>query len=115
MPYRVDDPRQGQNLKPGERSSLRWLANKTASYISNVHVLEYDSMQRDPVQNRRLALLDEAMQAKAGLPSALSTGQTVSDFSLVDQTNRSWTCPRVARLIESQFGWCTIPGTSGRY
>jgi protein SCO1/2 len=91
MPYRVDDPRQGQNLKPGERSSLRWLVNKTASYISNVHVLEYDSTQRDPVQNRRLALLDKAMQAKAGLPSALSTGQTVSDFSLVDQTNRSVT------------------------
>lgn len=91
MPYRVDDPRELQHLKPGEKIQFTLVVSKTASYISKVHVLEYDSMERDPVQNRRLALLDEAMRAKAGLPSALSTGQTVSDFSLVDQTNRKVT------------------------
>jgi protein SCO1 len=90
MPYRVDDPRELQNLKAGEKIEFTLVVNKTVSYISHVHVLEYDSMERDPVQNRRLALLDEAMRAKAGSP-ALSTGQTVSDFSLVDQTNRKVT------------------------
>jgi protein SCO1/2 len=89
MPYRVGNPRELQNLKPGEKIEFTLVVSKTASYISNVHVLEYDSMERDPVQNRRLALLDEAMRAKAGLPSALSTGQTVSDFSLIDQTNHN--------------------------
>jgi protein SCO1 len=88
MPYRVDDPRELQNLKPGEKIEFTLVVSKTASYISHVHVLEYDSMERDPVQNRRLALLDEAMRSNAGSQLTLSTGQTVSDFSLVDQANR---------------------------
>jgi len=91
MPYRVHDPRQLASLMPGQKIGFTLVVSKTASYISHLHVLEYDSMERDPVQNRRLALLDEAMRSKAGSPSVLSTGQTVSDFSLVDQTNRNVT------------------------
>jgi protein SCO1/2 len=92
MPYRVDDPRVLDNLKPGEKIEFTLVVSKTSSYISNVHVREYDSLERDPVQNRRLAILDEAMRSKAGspsgLPNMLSPGQTVADFSLVDQMNR---------------------------
>ena len=67
MPYRVEDPRVLANLKPGERIGFTLVVGKSSSYISNVHVLEYDSMERDPAQVRRLTILDEAMRAKAGL------------------------------------------------
>ncbi len=88
MPYRVEDPRILKALKPGETIEFTLVIGKTSSYISRVHVREYDSLERDPVQNRRLALLDEAMQVSAGSQSTLSPGQNVSDFSLVDQANR---------------------------
>lgn len=88
MPYRVDDPRVLANLKPGERIKFTLVVGKSSSYISNVHVLEYDSMERDPAQVRRLTILDEAMRAKAG-SSMLKIGEIVPNFSLIDQANRS--------------------------
>jgi protein SCO1/2 len=88
MPYRVDNPRVLDTLKAGEKIEFTLVVGKTSSYITNVHVREYDSWERDPAQNRRLALLDEAMRSGASSQSTLSIGQTVSDFSLVDQTNR---------------------------
>jgi protein SCO1 len=48
-------------------------------------------VERDPAQVRRLELLDEAMRSKADSPSKLTSGQTVPDFSLIDQNNRSVT------------------------
>jgi protein SCO1/2 len=91
MPYRVDDPRVLVNLKPGVRIGFTLVVGKSSSYISNVHVLEYDSMERDPAQVRRLTILDEAMRTKGGSPATVKVGETVPDFSLIDQTNRSVT------------------------
>ncbi len=91
MPYRVEDPHVLANLKPGERIGFTLVVGKSSSYISNVHVLEYDSMERDPAQARRLTILDEAMRAKAGPSATLKAGETVPDFSLIDQSNRSIT------------------------
>jgi protein SCO1/2 len=88
MPYRVDDPRVLVTLKPGQKIEFTLVVGKTSSYISNVHVHEYDSMDRDPAQVRRLAVLDQAMRSNSGAPEMLKSGQMVSDFSLIDQTNR---------------------------
>jgi protein SCO1 len=87
MPYRVDNPRALDGLKPGDKIEFTLIVSKTSSYISNVHVRAYDNLERDPTQTRRLQILDEAMRSKAGSPSTLSPGQTVPDFSLVDQKN----------------------------
>jgi protein SCO1/2 len=87
MPYRVQNPRLLDNLKPGEKIEFTLVVGKTSSYISRVQVREYDSLERDPVQARRLKILDEAMRSKSDSLSTLSSGQTVPDFSLVDQTN----------------------------
>jgi protein SCO1/2 len=85
MPYRVRNPRELDNLKPGQKIEFTLIVGKTSSYITNVQVREYNSMERDPAQTRRLSILDEAMRSKS--PSTLSSGQTVPDFSLVDQAN----------------------------
>lgn len=87
MPYRVQNPHLLDNLKPGDKIEFTLVVGKTSSFISRVHVREYNSMERDPTQARRLRILDEAMRSKPDLPSTLNNGQTVPDFSLVDQTN----------------------------
>jgi protein SCO1 len=91
MPYRVDNARVLDSIKPGDKIEFTLIVSKTSSYISNVHVHEYDNLERDPTQARRLKILDEAMRSKAGSPSTLSPGQTVPDFSLVDQKNHPMT------------------------
>jgi protein SCO1/2 len=87
MPFRVDNPRLLDNLKPGDKIEFTLVVGKTSSYISNVQVHVYDSTARDPAQVRRLRILDEAMRSKADSQSTLSIGQSVPDFSLIDQTN----------------------------
>jgi protein SCO1/2 len=87
MPYRVQNPRLLEGLKPGEKIEFTLVVSKTSSYISDLHVHPYDSVERDPAQTRRLALLDEAMRSKGNSPAKLTGGQTVSDFSLVDQND----------------------------
>lgn len=91
MPYRVGDPRVLVNLKPGNRIGFTLVVGKSSSYITNVHVLEYDSTERDPAQVRRLTILDEAMRAGGSSSSVVKVGETVPDFSLTDQLNRSVT------------------------
>jgi len=87
MPFRVDNRRLLENLKPGDKIEFTLVVGKTSSYISNIQVREYDSTERDPTQVRRLRILDEAMRSKTESQSTLSIGQTVPDFSLIDQTN----------------------------
>jgi len=87
MPFRVNNPRLLENLKPGDKVEFTLVVGKTLSYISNVQVQEYDSTERDPAQVRRLRILDEAMRSKTESQSTLSIGQAVPDFSLIDQTN----------------------------
>lgn len=85
MPYRVHNARELDNLKPGQKIEFTLVVGKASSYITNVQVREYNSMDRDPAQTRRLSILDEAMRSKS--QPVLSNGQTVPDFSLVDQAN----------------------------
>ncbi|HVP00755.1 MAG TPA: SCO family protein [Bryobacteraceae bacterium] len=87
MSYRVRDQSLLHGLKPGDKIEFTLVINKASSYISRVHVRPYDSVERDPAQVRRLELLDEAMQSKADSHSTLKSGQTVPDFSLIDQNN----------------------------
>ncbi len=86
MPFRVNNPRILETLKPGQKIDFTLVVDDTSSYISNVQVQRYENLERDPVQAQRLRLLDEAMHAKSS--TSVEPGQAVPDFSLIDQ-NRS--------------------------
>jgi protein SCO1/2 len=88
MPFHVRDSKALDKLRPAMLVNFTLVVTKTASYVSNLQVQEYTSVERDPQQARRLSALDAAMRAKSGAPPMLQNGQIVPDFTLTDQNNR---------------------------
>jgi protein SCO1 len=87
MPWRVREHKELDNLRPGEMIRFTLVVTKTSSYLANIRERPYESMERDPDENRRLRMLDAAMQAGLGSPGTLGNGQPVPDFTLIDQNN----------------------------
>ena len=87
MPFHVRDPRQFENVRPATMVNFTLVVTKTSSYVSDLRVHEYESIERDPDQARRLKLLDSAMNAAHSAPIT-EVGQLVPDFVLTDQNNR---------------------------
>jgi protein SCO1 len=85
MPFHVRDPKQLDNVRAATMVNFTLVVTKTSSYVSDLRVRAYESIERDPDQARRLKVLDSAMSAK---PPALEIGQPVPNFTLVDQNNR---------------------------
>ncbi len=92
MPFHVREPKEIENLRPGTMVGFTLVVTKTASYVSGIQVHEYRSAEIDPQQNLRLKALDqamhEAMHASSGAAPILEPGQSVPDFTLIDQSNR---------------------------
>jgi len=85
MPYHVSEPSLLTELKPGMKIAFTLFVDQDSSHIADVHVLEYQSVDRDPDQARRLKELDSALRPDL---TAIKIGQAVPDFNLVDQTAR---------------------------
>jgi protein SCO1/2 len=91
MPFRVRESKALDNLRPAMMVNFTLVVTKTSSYVSDLQVREFKSVERDPQQAGRLKALDAAMQAKSGVPPVLESGQLVPDFTLTDQNDRPTT------------------------
>ncbi len=85
MPFEVRDARELTGLVPGAIVSFTLVLTKDAGYIEGVKTIRYQSVEQDPIAARRLRLLTK-LQGTA--PKPLAIGQTVPDFTLIDQTRR---------------------------
>lgn len=88
MPFHVRDARELDNLKPAALVTFTLVVGEKSSYVSGLHVREFDSVDKDPDQARRLQALDAAIQARRGAAPPLKIGESVPDFNLIDQNNR---------------------------
>jgi protein SCO1/2 len=88
MPWRVQDRKELNPLHPGDTIRFTLVVAKTSSYLADIRLRPYESVERDPEAARRLKLLNAAMQAGRGGVTTLGPGQSVPDFTLVDQNNR---------------------------
>jgi protein SCO1 len=88
MEYHVGDAHALAGLRPGLKINFTLVVGKSSSYIRDIHVLAYDSVERDPAQARRLSILDRALGGSANSDVSIEKGGTVPDFALVDQNNR---------------------------
>jgi len=86
MPFHVRKPEMLAGMQPGMKVDFTLVVEKESSYADDVRVTSGDSVGRDPLQARRLQLLDSLV---AGTPvNALAVGQPVPDFQLIDQNRR---------------------------
>jgi protein SCO1/2 len=87
MEYHVRDLHALAGLRPGLKINFTLVVGKSSSDIRDIHVLAYESVERDPAQVRRLSILDKALGG-ANSSLRIEKGETVPDFALVDQNNR---------------------------
>ncbi len=89
MPYRVRERETLDAVKPGMTIQFTLIVTDHESFITDVRIRRYESLEPDPAQSRRLAILDEAMGKKSGAAAVLAAGDAVPDFELTDQRNRA--------------------------
>jgi len=86
MPFHVREAAVLAGMQPGMKVDFTLVVDKESSYADDVRVASGDSVARDPLQARRLQLLDSLV---AGLTvNAVAIGQPMPDFQLTDQSRR---------------------------
>jgi protein SCO1/2 len=81
MIYQVRDPNELAGLQPGAPVEFTLVVSKNSSYAERIRPHRFESMEREPLLTRRLQLLEPH-------PATLQPGQTISDFTLIDQTGQ---------------------------
>jgi protein SCO1/2 len=86
MPFKVLDARSLNGLTRGAMVDFNLVVTKDESHAEDVKIRSYASAEREPAKAGRLSVLQQALHGKS---SQLGLGQSVPDFSLVDQKNHS--------------------------
>jgi len=85
MPFEVRDAKELNGLVPGTIVSFTLVLQKDFGYIEAVKTIRYQSVEQDPIAARRLRLLTKL---SGTAPKPLIVGQTVPDFTLIDQARQ---------------------------
>jgi protein SCO1 len=86
MPFIVPDGKSLDQLRPGALIDFTLVVNKDSSHAETVHVRSYASVEREPSKARRLQGLEEDL---AGPVHRVAVGQSVPEFTLIDQKKRT--------------------------
>jgi protein SCO1/2 len=84
MPFSVRDPKFLDGLALGSTVEFTLVVEKDDSYAEDVRIHKYESTEQEPMQARRLKILESLSDPN---PSAktLAVGQAVPNFTLTDQ------------------------------
>ena len=84
MPFSLHDPKKLAKLKPGAYVDFTLVVEKQDSWVEDIKPHQFVSMEQEPLLARRLQLLQETgVRVKP-----LEPGQSVPDFTLIDQSGR---------------------------
>jgi protein SCO1 len=84
MPFPVRDARELEALRPGTMIEFTLVVDKDVAHAEDIRVRGFQSLELDPTEAHRLALLDGTLRSSP--LKALSVGQSVPDFLLTDQS-----------------------------
>lgn len=98
MPFSVRDPKLLDGLEPSMQVEFTLVVEENDSYAENVRAHSYQNLEQEPLLVRRLQLLDNLDQANPAM-NTLTLGQTVSDFTLTDQTKKRVTLSQFAKKV----------------
>lgn len=85
MTFPVRDSKALDGLKPGMLIDFNLDVGKDAAYAEQIHVRAYENASQEPMAARQLQILDDATASFSRNESVLQVGQTVPDFTLMDQ------------------------------
>lgn len=111
MSYPVKNSKDLDNLAPGTMIDFTLAVTADTSYIENIKVRAFESIEQDPLTARRLKLLDQidsaGSQTKLILP-----GEAVPDFTLTDQSNQPVTLSSFSGkvvVVSFMYTRCALP------
>ncbi len=111
MSYPVKNPKVLANLAPGAMIDFTLVVTPDTSYIENIKVHAFESLEQDPLTARRLKLLDQIDSAGTAI-NLLEPGQHVPDFTLTDQSSQPVTLSTFAGkvvVISFMYTRCALP------
>jgi protein SCO1/2 len=88
MPFAVRDVAELDNLNTGTLVDFRLVVDGNDSYVDNIRVHHYESVEADPLSARRLKVLAAISDPESDVPE-IQAGAKVPDFTLVDQLGRN--------------------------
>src|SRR5207237_306469 len=112
MPFTVRDAKALDGLARGMMIEFTLVVNQKASYVENVLVRNFDSTEREPVDARRLKLLEDLIDPKSRPAAALAAGQPVPNFILTDQNQRRISLGQLSgKVVALNFVYtrCALP------
>lgn len=86
MPFHVRETKLLEGLQAGMKVEFTLVVDGESSYAEGVRVSAFESAERDPLQARRLQLLESVLAPSAA--KAVAAGQPVPEFTLTDQSRR---------------------------
>lgn len=89
MTFPVHDSKALDGLKPGMLIDFKLDVGKDAAYAEHIHVRGYENATQEPMAARQLEILDAATSSVSHHAQVLQAGQTVPDFTLIDQKRES--------------------------
>ncbi|MGD0303203.1 MAG: SCO family protein [Candidatus Acidiferrales bacterium] len=111
MSYPVKNPKDLEGLAPGAMIDFTLTVTADTSYIENIKVRAFESLEQDPLTARRLKLLDQ-LDSAGSATKLLEPGQHIPDFTLTDQSNQPVTLSTFSRkvvVLSFMYTRCALP------
>lgn len=112
MPFEVQDRRALDGLQPGMAIEFRLVVGKDSSYAENILVRKFESAEQDPFTAHQLKNLQALVAPKSATAAGLAVGQSVPDFTLVDQNRQAVSLRQFAgKVVAINFIYtrCALP------
>jgi len=88
MSYRAGEGQDLHGLKSGDMVEFTLTIENTMTSISSIRVIAWDSVEREPLEARSLAILQSTLDGTNNLSRGPAIGQRIPDFTLTDQTTK---------------------------
>jgi len=111
MPFEVRQLKDLDGVVPGAAVTFTLVVDQKSSHAERIRIVRYQSVEQDPLAVSRLKLLTNI--AGAARQKALTIGQTVPDFRLVDQKRRPVALSDLrGKVVAINFVYtsCALPG-----
>jgi protein SCO1 len=111
MPFTVRNSAELDGLDAGTMIQFTLVVDGESSYITGIRVQKYESVEADPLGARRLNILAGMADPSSVVPQ-IKIGQSVPDFSLIDQNRHDVTLSQFkGKVIVMTFMYthCVLP------
>ena len=112
MPFSVRDAKVLTGLRPGMMVDFTLVADPDSAYAENIRIRNFESAEQDPFTAHQLKNLQGLVAPGASATKALSIGDSVPDFKLVDQSRQPVTLRQFAgKVVAVNFIYtrCALP------